>query len=290
MIDFPATPTLNQIFTAAGASWKYDGAKWISYSAGGDITAVIAGSGLSGGGTVGDVTLSLTPPVSVANGGTGAATGSAGPYLPLTGGSLSGSLTVANSLTVTAGNLNLNAGIIIHGVSYAYADANGYNYLYDNSGAQSIILGKPSGDNCNYHRQQTHWFQSVGAAVNYCEFSGSYCFNLDALWHVFSQRDLKQDIVPYERGLDAIVKLEPIRFRYKPGTPFAPKDMPSDPVIGLVAEDVLPHLPEMVGEHVTRKDMGELEQTYRTLAPGLLVFALINAVKELSARLEAAGL
>jgi len=34
MIDFPNSPTLNQIFTAVGASWQWDGTKWVPYGAG----------------------------------------------------------------------------------------------------------------------------------------------------------------------------------------------------------------------------------------------------------------
>jgi hypothetical protein len=35
MINFPDSPTLNQIFAAAGSSWKWDGAKWVPDSSGG---------------------------------------------------------------------------------------------------------------------------------------------------------------------------------------------------------------------------------------------------------------
>lgn len=41
-IDFPNSPTSNQIFTSGERSWKYDGEKWVSYTEGG--TAPSAGS------------------------------------------------------------------------------------------------------------------------------------------------------------------------------------------------------------------------------------------------------
>lgn len=33
MIDFPNSPTLNQTFTAAGKSWRWNGSAWTAHSA-----------------------------------------------------------------------------------------------------------------------------------------------------------------------------------------------------------------------------------------------------------------
>jgi hypothetical protein len=34
MIDFPASPSTGTVFSAAGASWRYDGTKWVAYTTG----------------------------------------------------------------------------------------------------------------------------------------------------------------------------------------------------------------------------------------------------------------
>ena len=44
MIDFLASPTLNQIFTAGGVSWKWDGVKWIAQGAGQKFELEVASS------------------------------------------------------------------------------------------------------------------------------------------------------------------------------------------------------------------------------------------------------
>jgi hypothetical protein len=114
------------------------------------------------------------------------------------------------------------------------------------------------------------------------------CYNTTGSWSVFSERSLKQDIEPYERGLDAIVKLSPVQFRYQPGTLFTTEDTPSRVLYGLLADEVQPHIPEICDSLDLALDDnidGE-KRTIATLNPTDLVYCLINAVKELHAEIE----
>jgi hypothetical protein len=61
---------------------------------------------------------------------------------------------------------------------------------------------------------------------------------------------------------------------------------PSRLLFGLIADDVKPHVPEIVG--TTTATIGKKEGVeLSTLEPGNLIYALINAVKELKSDLDA---
>ena len=95
---------------------------------------------------------------------------------------------------------------------------------------------------------------------------------------------LKTDVSEFTDGLMQLKKLKPVNYRYngKAGS------NTQGAFVGLIAQDVLPIAPYMVGRF-----MGRLEETDQqdtellSLDASALTYVLVNAVKELDARLEA---
>ncbi|MCZ7935725.1 tail fiber domain-containing protein [Agrobacterium leguminum] len=89
-------------------------------------------------------------------------------------------------------------------------------------------------------------------------------------WDALSDKRLKDFNGIYERGLDEITALNPVRFHYKKNNAMR---QPSDrEFVGLIAQDVQPHFPEAV-----RKE----KDGYYRLDTTPISFAIINAIKEL---------
>ena len=133
-------------------------------------------------------------------------------------------------------------------------------------------------------------------------------------WGDSSDTRIKTITGTYDSGLAAILALQPKRFVYKGNDTIDPpantiavmegvenKTAPTVPYensphygaandgtefIGLVAQDAESVMPEVVGTRAGYID-GQPVDDLRTVDQGPLVFALINAVKELSARIEA---
>ena len=120
-------------------------------------------------------------------------------------------------------------------------------------------------------------------------------------WQAVSDERVKTVLGSYEHGLQEIKALNPIRYKFKGNdTSEQPDEGDAAPYeksphrmvaekggeyIGLVAQDVEPVMPEMVSQIAAHID-GAAVNDLRQLDTSALVFALVNAVKELSARVE----
>ena len=191
--------------------------------------------------------------------------------------SITNSATIGNALTVNAvvdtTHYNINGWLF----AYRTVDGVGTGHAICNAASSpSIIL---YGSNGSYYRcDNAHFFTNQAATLNICRFQATdgNCINASGLWNSVSDVSTKEadSIEPYRAGLAAALKLNTVSFRYAPGAnPFA---IDGQTYYGLVAQDVERVVPEMVG----RTDDG-----LATVASGHLVFVLLNAVKELEARL-----
>lgn len=101
-------------------------------------------------------------------------------------------------------------------------------------------------------------------------------------WTIPSDARLKEDIRDLELGLQHLVQVRPVRFRYngKAGTE------PGAEGVGIVGQEMVKIFPEMV-QHVKNPKPGELESddmlVYNASA---LTYVLVNAVKELAGKVQ----
>jgi len=184
------------------------------------------------------------------------------------------------------GNLAVNGGVFFPGTTPPLLTSAAGNFTIlqgpgSASGNSAILIGGPGGASLNnYYRNAEHHFANAAGSVDTAMFTNSITYNVSGAWTVLSDASLKENIVPYTRGLEAIVALNPVAFTYVADMPMG--DDGGAPRFGLLAEEAEVVVPEIVGEMTT-----ETRGTVKTTEPSNLIFALINAVKELTARLEA---
>jgi hypothetical protein len=103
-------------------------------------------------------------------------------------------------------------------------------------------------------------------------------------WASLSDSRIKRDIADYTTGLDAVLRLRPVTYQFN-GRGFSVDDGRTH--VGLVADEVEGVMPEMVGLWPHKLDPRDVKPSeVKTLNTNALTYALINAVKELAARVE----
>lgn len=112
-------------------------------------------------------------------------------------------------------------------------------------------------------------------------------------WTIASDRRLKKNIQPFTEGLNLVKAISPICYELNDITGLSKEGLPGISIIAQDVDDVLSKLPSFSAAQLRRSCVGHTlinGTDYLTWNSGALIYALINAVKELSTRLDAGGL
>jgi len=196
------------------------------------------------------------------------------PALPLAGGTLTGALTVANAKVTVNG-------------------AGGAIVFEDEVSAPELWqIFAVSGSAYFYNTALPGNALQLSNAGNLTIAGGTAIKVGGGSWVAPSDPILKRDVAEYKSGLAEVLALQPIEYRYN-GKGGLPDDGRS--YVGLDARATEPVMPELVGSMMVALDPARGEEPsvavpdteVKTVDASALVYALVNACKELAARVAA---
>lgn len=258
-----------------------NGTTWVSSApASSGVTSITASTGLSASGPTGAVTLTNTGVTSL----------TAGTGITLSGstGSVTVSSTVIPSDYVTVSGTQTVTGIKTFGGGGSGGDPSAiFTYGANFNGGDYVVSPY-----LNFNQSGTSWYLS-GSQVR-LDISNTNAFNTTTSTAIFTMSDvqkpgggsfnttsdarLKENIVDYAKGLTALKQLHTVNYNYNDITPLG-SQTEHKTFTGLIAQEV---------EQTPFANMVKTDADgYKSLDSSELVYALINAVKELSAEVDA---
>lgn len=201
----------------------------------------------------------------------------------------------ANGTLSANGDVSPSGNSFAHGAFYCdnagggffHRDVNGTLgcQLYCNTGNNVLSLVN---NRTGFYLQhdQNGYFQA------YCSGGGAFKPGTST-WYAWSDARIKTVLGPYKGGLAEICQIEPVEFVYK-GNERTRRDGRSlneefarkrTKVVGYVADDIMKVMPETVFFQKGWIDDEEVDDL-KGFDPGNITHALVNAVKELSAKVE----
>jgi hypothetical protein len=158
------------------------------------------------------------------------------------------------------------------------------------SGVQSTLQPSSGGGGITYLGSLSN--HPVGILVNASQYytlgssftmhvygAGTLTTNASGVVSATSDERMKDVISPFNRGLDAITRINPIRYRWNEASQMADNEI----YAGFSAQDVRSAIPEAVG---VTPNKGHPHAGMLTLQDRPILAALVNAVKELNERIE----
>lgn len=278
-----------------------------------DISGGITGLTASGGPITTSGTFTLGGVLNLANGGTGSSTSSGArsnlglgtmatqnsSSVSITGGSISGvsisgvpslsgtnSWSGANTFTggATSSSWNFSSTSSIYlSSSTVRVDISSSNVaIFDQSGGFSRLRLNNSNYGIQSDGSSTQWGVVSGTYAQIT--SGEFLVNTDSakkpnggLWVAYSDRQLKENISAYTKGLAQVKELNPVTFNFNDVTSLG-KQTQYKTYTGLIAQDI------EVTSFANTVNTGS--DGYKNVDSSEITYALINAVKELSVQVD----
>lgn len=291
---------------ASGNILTSDGTTWYSAtpsSGGGGITTITLNTGTTGLSftpntlTTPGGTMTMSGTLAVSNGGTGASSLS-GLLRGNGSGAVSGSSTVnlASEVTGTLGTSNGGTGTTSTTGSGSVVFANTPSLSTPNFTSPTITSGPLYYSGGAYISLSTGTFGVYSGSGNICaaNVSSFRCYanlQVDGIpyanqtnFTLISDERTKKDIKPYLKSLNDVVTLDPVTFEYN-----GQYGTPDDGVtrVGLIAQQVNnTPMSELVGTYVYTDPTTGQQTTLYDLNISDLMFAFINAIKALDARVK----
>jgi hypothetical protein len=228
-------------------------------------------------------------------------------YLPLAGGTLTGALagTSANfsGIATFGGTPVFNSGFAI--IQQVGAQTVGTFQVNNSASTAQMTLS------WNYAAATATWtnvplttsivLDGGGNIQVYPGGAGNLVLNANnafkpggGAWASTSDARIKSELGEYEQGLEDVIRLRPVVYVYKANATLeqdgrvlnAQEAKTGRKLVGLIAQEVEPIFPDMVSKTAAYID-GKAVADLRQLDVSALTFALVNAIKTLTARLTA---
>lgn len=195
-------------------------------------------------------------------------------HIPNTGGGTSRITVGYGSISLLTGGVNLapSSGVTINSEGYVGIGTAAPADQLDVNGYIHCDLGiNLTGDGTT----QNWYIEDYGGGLEFLNYDagdvGALIYATDGSYHQFSDVRMKRDITNLDNTLDRLLQLRPVSYRFRS----APKNAPLS--LGLIAQEVQPLFPEVVGEGPN----GMKDLAYSELVP-----VTIRSIQELNQKLE----
>ena len=202
--------------------------------------------------------------------------------LKLVAGPAGGPPSSANGVAITTGGL-VGIGTTTPGAKLdVWGDARVLGRLNVNNsgfGNVTMVLQAGSGDNVPISVKDSAgnevFVLITGSPPALNMYGNAYKNSGGTSWGTFSDRRLKQDVRAYEPGLNEVLQLRAVRFRYRDG--LKPGLTSAQEEVGFIAQEVREVIPDAVTEGA---------DGYLMLKADPIHWAAINAIQELNQKME----